>query len=346
MADNPLFAAIDAGRVEEVRALLDAGADANAFTLADEADPNSRLPLLYRASITGNARAVLRLLERGAEPNDGEAIYHAAELDLREVLEVLVAGGADPGGRHAHWNNTPLYFLAGYHRFDDKRHSATSGMRWLLEHGADPNVTSYEFAETPLHKFAFEGREPEALAMLLDHGAEIDTKNAEGKTAYMLAVRSGALPTAEFLEQRGASTEVPSDDRFLGACRRGDTVAARALLEAEPALLASLETEDRWAGLPLHHASWVGDVGAVRTLLAVGSPVNARDRVFGSSPLGWAAHGSAHCRSADDAYVEVVRLLLDAGAERSKAFNRWGEQPEAMASAVVAAVLRGEVTAL
>jgi ankyrin repeat protein len=339
MTDTALFAAIDAGRIEEVRALLDAGADPNTFTLADAADPASRLPALYRASITGNAAIVKLLLERGAEPNDGESIYHAAELDHREVLGVLVAGGADPSGRHSHWGNTPLYFLAGYHRFDEKRHAATSGMRWLLEHGADPNVTSGEIAETPLHKFASEGRDPEALALLLDHGAHIETKNADGKTAYMLAVRCGAQQAAEFLERRGASAEVASEDRFLGACRRGDTIAARALLDREPALLGSLAIEDRWAGIPLHHAAWVGDVGAVRTLLALGSPINVRDRVFGSNPLGWAAHGSGNCRSADDDYIEVVGQLIAAGADREHATNRWGEPPESMASAVVRAVL-------
>lgn len=90
----------------------------------------------------------------------------------REVLEALLAGGADPSGPHSHWGNTPLYFLAGYHRFDDKRHAATSGIR------------------------------------------------------------------------------------------RGETSAARALLDAEPALRARLSTENRWAGLPLHHAAWVGGQAA------------------------------------------------------------------------------------
>lgn len=341
MVDDALFSAIDAGHLEEVRALLDAGADPNSFTLADEGDPMSRLPALYRAAITGNAAMVRLLLERGAGPNDGESIYHAAELDHREVLEALLAGGADPSGPHSHWGNTPLYFLAGYHRFDDKRHAATSGMRWLLEHGADPNVTSHDLAETPLHKFASEGREPEALAMLLDHGARIEAKNAEGKTAYMLAVRSGAQDIAEFLAARGASTEASSEDRFLGACRRGDTSAARALLDAEPALRARFSTEDRWAGLPLHHAAWVGEVNTVRTLLELGSPVNVRDREFGSSPLGWAGHGSGNCRSADDAYLEVVKLLLAAGADREHSINRWGQPPESMASAAVRAALEG-----
>jgi hypothetical protein len=54
----------------------------------------------------------------------------------------------------------------------------------------------------------------------------------------------------------------------------------------------------------------------VRLLLARGAEIEARDRVFGGSPLAWAAVGSGEQPSSapDPDWKEVVRTLLDAGA--------------------------------
>ena len=62
------------------------------------------------------------------------------------------------------------------------------------------------------------------------------------------------------------------------------------------------------------------------------------DREFGSS-LGWAGHGSANCRSADDDYCAVVNLLCGVGATRDASINRFNEPPEDMATPRVALLL-------
>lgn len=349
--------------------LLARGADPNTYSLFQADDPASKLPALYRAAVANNVPLVGLLLERGANPNDGESVYHAAELDHREVLELLLAHGADLSGSHQHWYNTPLNFLAGYREAQPGCERATRGMRWLLEHGADPNVTSYEKAETPLHSVACHGRGPGVAEMLLAFGAEIDKPRADGKTAYALAVRTGNVAMADYLRQRGADTRLAADDELLGACMRADEGAARELLAREPGLVAELTAQDRqllahaaeegreasvrlmaelgfdlgmegaWCGTPLHQAAWHGNVSMVRLLLELGAPVNVRDREFGSSPLAWAAHGSCNCRQADDDYCAVVELLLDAGADRETSFNRCGERPEDLATSRVAALV-------
>jgi ankyrin repeat protein len=351
-----------------VELLLDHGADPNTHTLFDASDPASRLPALYFACVTDQPLVVRLLLERGAEPNDGESIYHAAELNRVECLEELVAHGADLSGRHAHWGNTPLYFLSGYLEDGPGAARAREGMRWLLEHGADPNVSSGSAEETPLHRVA-ERRGVEAVQLLLAHGAKVDQPRADGRTPYVLALRSGSDAVAELLLERGADpSRVAPVDAFLGACLRGDERAARDLLE--PGLLEGLTEEERcalgWAaqlgredsvrlmaalgfdlsweapggGTPLHQAAWTGNTRMVRLLLDLGAPVNVRDGQFGSSPLGWAAHGSANCRRADEDYGEIVEALLGAAATREAATNRWNEPPEALASPAVAARLR------
>jgi hypothetical protein len=78
----------------------------------------------------------------------------------------------------------------------------------------------------------------------------------------------------------------------------------------------------------------------VRVLLELGAPLNARDRQYGSSAVGWVAHGSSNYHGDGTDHPEVARLLLDAGAERAASINRWGEPPEGMASPVVESLLR------
>jgi ankyrin repeat protein len=372
---SPLHAASPeraAGILRCAELLLDAGADPNDHTLFDASDPHSRLPALFRACVGDNVPLVRLFLERGADPNDGESLYHAAELDHEGCLELLLAHGADPSSRHPHWDNTPLYFLAGWKEPHPNQITAAAGMRWLLEHGADPNVTSYETRETPLHRLAAYGRDPAAAELLLAHGAALDAPRADGRTPYVLAVRAGNRAMAGFLRARGADAgRLTPVDELLGACMAADAPAARALLARHPDLLAELMPEDRQAfalaaeegreasvrlmaelgfdlawegagcGTPLHHAAWHGDPAMVRLLLALGAPVNVRDGAYGCSPLAWAAHGSTNARPGHDRdYCAVVRLLLDAGADRATAINRWGEPPEAMASRKVTALLR------
>ncbi len=337
---------------------------------AEHGAGGDELPALYHAAVANDLPRVRHLLAEGADPNDGESVYHAAELDHREVLEILLEHGADLSRRDPRWENTPLYFISGYRELHPGCAAATRGMQWLLEHGADPNVTSSAKVETPLHAVAGHGRSPAVAELLLAHGAEVDKPRADGRTAYALAVRSGNEAMAAFLRERGADPgRLLAADELLGACMRADETAAREVLARHPGLVAELTPEERnmttvaaeegreaslrlmaelgldlaaegeWAGTPLHRAAWHGNPAVVRVLLGLGAPVNARDREFGSSPLGWAAHGSTHCRQADADYVAVVELLFAAGAEREAAVNRWGEPPESMAQPAVAAVI-------
>ena len=374
LAASPLFGIDEAHRTASVaigRRLLTLGADANTFTLADAGDPRSKLSVLYRASEQGNAGLVRLLLEHGAHPNDGESVYHAAERNHRDVLELLVAHGAEISAAQQPWNNTVLYFLAGYGPEHARLSLARAGMQWLLEHGADPNVPSYAGRETPLHRIAEFGHGVDLAELMLGHGADPARPRADGRTPYELAMRVGNVAIANLLRSLGAAVEpLRPIDAFLSACAAGDEPGARRLLEADPDLRTELLEHERhavlraaesgkdgavrvlvslgfdlglegpWGGTALHHAAWQGRVELVRALLAAGAPVNIRDRTHGSSPIAWAAHGSANCRDADDDYVAVTDLLIDARAEREPSFNKFGEPPEDLASDVVADHLR------
>lgn len=60
------------------------------------------LPALYYASVANDVAEVERLLTAGADPNDGESIFHAAEKNHRAVIDLLFQRNArehgDPSG--------------------------------------------------------------------------------------------------------------------------------------------------------------------------------------------------------------------------------------------------------
>ncbi|MDB5035116.1 MAG: Ankyrin repeat-containing protein [Chlorobi bacterium] len=330
-------------RAGVVRLLLDAGADPNTSYI-EEHFPDSPQSALYGATGVANDPAVAEaLLSAGADPNDGESIYHAAEGNHRECLELLLHYGADPSARGIPWNNTPLYFLLGYR--EGQKESATEGACWLLEHGADPNVTSYEIAETPLHLAVRNGRRRATVAMLLDHGADSDLPNARGLTPFALAMRFGNREAMELLRERGADTTLSVVDRLLGACFSGDHGGLREILADRPDLIASLPAEDcaplidaaannnitalrsmldagfdiattgEGGATALHHAAWRGQEDAVAMILAYHPPLDVRCSAYRGTPMDWALHGSTNCGNPDGNYAGIVERLIAAGAD-------------------------------
>lgn len=335
--------------------LLDAGGDANAFILFDGGDGEASISALYFACIYDNAQTVALLLKHGANPNDGESVYHSAELDHRGCLQALMEYGAELSAPHALWGNTPLYFLSNYKPHNPRCESSERGMAWLLEHGADPNVPSLTGekwkdsptrAEMPLHRVASHGKGVDIVRTLLLHGAQVDAQRGDGKTAYALAIRTGNVAVAEFLVNAGAdkSRLAPIDD-LIGACLAADETRARAIIaqhpdamkhptiedqrainlaveeerEASVKLMAALgwdlTTEGEWGGTPLHWAAWNARPQMVRLLIDLGAPVNKRDSTYGSSPIAWTAHGSTQNGGASRSFQGDEQAAKDAFAQ-------------------------------
>ncbi len=362
--------------LELVRTLLEAGADANAS--APLPDVSDTIPVLYWPSMHGQAAIVRLLLQHGARATDGESLYHAAQHDRRECLEVLREFGADLSRGPTADGNTPLHFLAAHGPDNPITPSAMRGLAWLLEHGADPNVRSYpgrigqpQAGETPLHRAAAMGHDVSVLQLLVAHGASVTLRRDDGASAYQLAMRAGNSGAASFLAQHGADTTLTEVDQLLAACLAADADTARGIVSRSPAILDQLGASERdalgqalaqgrddtvrlmvslgwplthegeWGGTPLHWAAWNGRVDMVHLLVDAGAPVNHRDARYGSSPIAWAAHGSRFCpRANDDDYPAIVHLLIDAGASRTESYNRWREAPEDFARPSVVAALK------
>jgi len=327
----------NSGLVRVARLLLDHGANPNASFLQEP--DGSRATVLYGAAGRYNhARLTRLLLEAGADPNDGESLYHASEFDDPACLALLLEHGADP--------ESVRYCIGRKLDFEDP-----DGLRAYLDHGADPNGLHPAFG-APLHKAVQNGRSLDILQLLLDYGADVNLRRADGRTPYALARRLGHAALAEFLLRRGADDTLSPADQLLAACTVADEKTVRTLLSTQPDLVQRLSPEERAtitaaasfgnsegvrlmldAGFPitgrgaghptpLHQAAWHARVQTVELLLERGAPLEVVDAVHQSPPLVWAIHGST-CRPGFDAdYVAVVERLLAAGARPPE--RAWG----------------------
>jgi ankyrin repeat protein len=327
----------DAGLEGSARALLEAGADPNTV------DGQYGIAALYAVTGHRNVPRIARLLlDAGANPTDGESVFHAAEHFHEEALELLLGYGVQLNYR-GEWGNTPLYFLLRYFDIGTDEQPVNRGLRWLLDHGADPNVRCGKEDETSLHMAVRQGQRPDIVKLLLEHGADVHARRGDGRTAWVLARRGAHAELASLLELAGAVPEplAPADD-LLAACARGDAETARRLATAS--VLAALDAADFrllpeaaakghadavnayvTAGFPidtaeesgataLHHASIRGDAALVRELLRRGADLSIKDPQHQATPLGWAIFGADFVVTAGGDYAACVGVLLERGA--------------------------------
>ena len=125
---SALIDAVDAQRIEEVRRLVEQGADIDAAVLGDGT-------ALIRASAHGDLAIVNELIRLGADVNqpargDGNPLIAAAKRGHADVVARLVAAGADVNAVVA-GDETPLINAA--------RGGHLDVVTLLVEHGADVN---------------------------------------------------------------------------------------------------------------------------------------------------------------------------------------------------------------
>jgi ankyrin repeat protein len=277
------------------------------------------------------------LLESGADPNDGVTLPMAASAGDVATLELLRAHGANPDQPWATDGSATLYAILHWSR-------TPVGVRWLLAHGADADPVFAGNGETPLHVAARQW-DVALVESLVQRGADVSRRRADGRTPYAVAALNGNHEVADWLRAHGAPDDLLPVDRLVAACGRGDRTAAEALLAERPTLRTEI-TDAHYATLhraaeqgdlavldllldcgfdpnhgdeeigktALHSAAMAGRPDAARLLLARGASPDVRDREFNGQPLVWAAEGSrSHGDRAHD-YAEVGRLLLRAGS--------------------------------
>jgi len=323
-----------------VRALLAAGADANA-TAAD-----GSTPMIYAAHF-GDVGTVQALLGAKSDPNltnrYGVGPMHEAALRADAgLLRILVDAGADvdlvlPEGE------TPLMLAS--------RTSGVEAVRLLIEHGAKVNVVERWQGQTPLMYAAANDRS-EVAAALIAAGADINVRTPRnglperkpavryfveiplaGLTPLMFAARHGAVATLRVLIRAGADINAKTPEGFSPVVIALDNLhfdAAKVLVEAGASadgggLYAVVEARNRvnYVGEYQVPTGAESSLELLKSMLSRGAdpasrlpePLLDRDPRFLPPPPK--ITDVALIRAARSSDVDAMRVLIEGGVDPS-----------------------------
>ncbi|SIO29541.1 ankyrin repeat domain-containing protein [Vannielia litorea] len=305
------------------------GADVNAGK-PEPGGSGHMLSPLYGAIGHGNNMALGRwLLAQGANPNDGESLYHATELGHHEGLEMLLAAGARNDGTNA---------LLRALDFND--HEA---VRMLLDAGADPNegVADHPSGEvmttaSALHQCARRRCDARMARLLIGAGASL-TARWDGRSPYATARVFGNDAVAEVIAAAGGAGPLEPSDALLAEAAQGRVPAGRVdperLTPETRALIRNIihlpgalawtralvaigmewDRPDSQRVPPVQVAGWEGLPEIMGYLLSLG-PDLGHVNGYGGDLLGTILHGAANApdRATRD-HAACARLALEAG---------------------------------
>jgi ankyrin repeat protein len=288
-------------------ALLDAGADPNSGFWSKDEYHEFETALYGAAGVAHHADLTRLLLARGADPNDNETFYHTPETYDNGALKVLVESGKMRPDLLAGM----LLRKADWHDYD--------GMKYLLEHGADPNLMTM-WGYTALHQALRRDNALRNIELMLDHGADPAIKTVTKiaahfppvngqRTAFAIAAHRGRGDVLEAMERRGIAMEFSGVDRLISACARNDGAALRAIVEREPQLVQELLAH---GGTLLAEFSGNDNADGIKQLLDLGVPV---DVLYDGDPYFDIAKNSTSLHvAAWKAWPKTVKLLIERGA--------------------------------
>jgi ankyrin repeat protein len=232
------------------------------------ASVNPGVETLAAACRIGNLKTAQSLLENGVNPNAPDRygktpLYYAASFNETQTVELLLASHADPNvgmdnRKPSEFPATPLQIaaymgnlrvaetlIAAGARMDatgpTALHFAVRGIHldiihYLLEKGADLNVRDAE-GTSPLDEAVWNGS-IDAVAILLAHGARLnEAETKTGATPINEAAYRGNTRVVQYLLQFHPDLDIRDKEGYSpleNAARRGKEAAAVLLLEAEP----------------------------------------------------------------------------------------------------------------
>ena len=329
--ETPLIVACKRNKINNVRALIEHGADVNfrlettgstalhfAAKFADEelikfllnhmnisvnaSDNDSQTPLIWACSRKNNVNTVATLLDHGADitesPYGQSGLHFAAKYGDSEMIKLLLERGISINTVDSD-EKTPLMWACEVKNNVDN-------VNTLLACGADVNMLTYFQMSgfSALHFAALYG-DKETIECLLNHNISVNITSSAEKTPLLVAcsVTNNLSNVATLLEHGGDVnlTNFNGSSALHYAAQSADRETIACLLNYHIAVNVTdknNETPLQWACIRQ------GNVDNVMTLLEHGADINVIGTELGESLL----HSAA--RFADS---EIIKCLLDNG---------------------------------
>jgi ankyrin repeat protein len=188
---------------------------------------------------------------------------------------------------------------------DDAQHGREPSVRWLVDHGADVNIRDAQ-DQTAFTLGASYGANAAILKILLDHGAIVSSGEMPGMIQG--ACRAGNLDALNFLEQKGLTKDFSVCYAALSSVTHPDPAILNWVAKRVPIKNNQIGKESM-----LHVAAESNNMEIARRLLTAGADVNAPG-LWGRPPLDATVFDQVgHIRPAS--YKEIRDLLLKHGAD-------------------------------
>ena len=189
-----------------------------------------------------------------------------------------------------------------------------------------PPSPSEKAAYTGLHDAAARG-DAAAIKALAVKGAQINARDARGRTPLHVAAHGGAHNALRALVAAGANPNTLENDRY-------DIVTIAAVANDVPTLQLALElgcsaknVTSRWDGTALIAAAHLGHAEVVRTLIKAGAPLDHINNLGWTAVIESIVLGDGGAR-----HTDTLRALVQAGANINLA-DRNRQTPLALARA-------------
>ncbi len=129
------------------------------------------------AAFEGDLEKVRSLIESGADPNSAGECGSGTLLSFHPpVIAFLLENGATPDSQT---NENGASVLAGLCYVNQ-----IQCVKLILEHGANPNLGRVNTLETPLHHALANDASAELIALLIQHGADMNAATIPGLYSY------------------------------------------------------------------------------------------------------------------------------------------------------------------
>ncbi len=273
-------------------------------------------------------------VESTAKPPDGKSLLEAVRKGDAAALRVLVSAGAPVTTKVGEYKETLLHLAA--------QNGHLEITRLLISAGAELNAKDRD-GFTPLHEAVY-WMHPDMVKLLLEGGADIRVGDGDGLTALHWAAFWGRVEEAKLLLERGAGVDmrnIKNGETPLHSALAGNDIEVADLLLSKGANMLAWDVHARvpmWKLPEENRYSWLdyeefrrlfekhaagrregivalmdavraGDLLKTRQLIVKGADVNGVAN-FVISPLHIAA---------EKGHVDIVRALLDGGADVSGA---------------------------